>query len=92
MVTLQLRIFERLPHANNIVGYLPSHFDKLKLEWTPADEKYSSGYNSIIVLKCKSMAALAAEQYTSIVCTGTAVQCNSTSRNSKIEEYESLMV
>ena len=47
MVTLHLRIFERLPHANNIVGYLPSHIDKL--EWTPADEKYSSGYNSIIV-------------------------------------------
>ena len=90
MVTLQPRIFERLPHANNIVGYLPSHLDKL--EWTPADDKYSSGYNSIIVLKCKSMAALTSEQYTSIVCTGTAVQCNSTSRISKIEEYDSLMV
>ena len=47
MVTLQERILERLPHANNIVGYLPSHLDKL--ECTPADEKYSSGYNSIIV-------------------------------------------
>ena len=47
MVTLQLRILERLPHANNIAGYLPRHLDKL--EWTQADEKYSSEYNSIIV-------------------------------------------
>ena len=90
MVTLQLRIVERLSHANNIVGYLPSHLDKL--EWTPADDKYSSGYNSIIVYKRQGMAALTAEQYTSVVCTGTAVQCNSTSKICKIEEYDSLMV
>ena len=38
------------------------------------------------------MAALTAEQYTSIVCTGTAVQCNSTSRIIKIAEYDSVMV
>ena len=80
MVTLQLRILERPPHASNIVGYLPSHLDKLA--WTPADEE---GYNSIIVQKCKSMAALTAEQYTSIVCTGTAVQCNSNSKISKLK-------
>ena len=59
MVTLQLKLLERLPHANNIVGYLPSHLDKL--EWTPADEKYSRGYNSIIVYKCKGMAASTSE-------------------------------
>ena len=35
---------------------------------------------------------MTAEQYISIVCTGTAVQCNSTSRSSKIEEYDSLVV
>ena len=55
MVTLQLRILERLPHANNIVRYLPSHLDKL--EWTPADEKYSSGYNSINK-KCRCLRRL----------------------------------
>ena len=87
MVTLQLRILERLSHANNIVGYLPSHFDKL--ERTPADDKYSSGYNKIIRQKCKGMAALTAEQYTRVLCTGTAVQCNSNSKISKIEEYDS---
>ena len=90
MVTHQLGILERLPHANNIVGYLPSHVDKL--EWTPADEKYSSGNHFIIVYKCKSMAALTAEQCTNIVCTGTAVQCNSNSKISKVEEYDSLLV
>ena len=47
MVTLQLRMMERLSHANNVVGYLPSHLDRL--ECTPADDKYSSGYNSLIV-------------------------------------------
>ena len=30
--------------------------------------------------KCKSMASLTAEQYTSIACTGTAVQCKSKSK------------